>query len=327
MGDWDRALAICSEVLDDDRSSPLHRMVAHEESGLIGALRGDRRRARAPLRHAAAFGRSNEIFGLEVGATWGMAMAAVLDGDEAGARHAVSTMVERCLAKEEWHYALPALRWAATYLAERGDREGVARCHRLLAGAATQNSTAKVLSALAHASGELGAAYGDPAQASTQFGRAVDLLHGITAPFERGLSQLRRGTALAVQGDRSAAIETITSAYRTARHLGAKPLMRSCATALAQMGEQVDRRLGRLAARSLDPAGLTRREREVLRLLAGGRTNRQIAQELFLSTRTVDMHVRNLLGKLGCSSRVVGARRAAELGLIDLPARPPEVRQ
>jgi DNA-binding CsgD family transcriptional regulator len=83
------------------------------------------------------------------------------------------------------------------------------------------------------------------------------------------------------------------------------------------MGEQVDRRLGRLAARSLEPGGLTRREREVLRLLALGRTNRQIAQELFVSARTVDMHVRNLLAKLGCTSRLAAARRGAELGLVE----------
>ncbi|MGH3737867.1 MAG: helix-turn-helix domain-containing protein, partial [Micromonosporaceae bacterium] len=95
------------------------------------------------------------------------------------------------------------------------------------------------------------------------------------------------------------------------------PLARDCAAELAGMGEPVDRRLGRLAARALDPAGLTRREREVLRLLALGRTNRKIAQELYLSPRTVDMHVRNVLTKLDCSSRTAAAGRAAELGLVE----------
>jgi DNA-binding CsgD family transcriptional regulator len=318
MGDWDRSLAICSDVLGDDSTPHLLRMVAEEESGLINALRGDRARARGPLRRAAAFGRASEIFGIEVGATWGLAMLADLDGNDAAALRAVSTVLERCQGKEEWHYALPALRWTATFLATRGERAALALCHRLLATAATRNSAPKVLSALAHAGGELALADGDAGQAADQFGRAVELLHGVTAPFERALSQLRRGASLAAGGDRGAAVDTVTSAYRTARHLGAKPLARGCAAQLAEMGEQVDRRLGRLAARSLEPAGLTRREREVLRLLAGGRTNRQIATELFLSTRTVDMHVRNLLGKLDCSSRTAGARRAAELGLIEV---------
>lgn len=316
-GDWDRALAICGEVLGDDDVPRQIRMVAQEESALITALRGDRRRARGPLRRAAAFGHSNGIFGIEVGATWGLAVVADLDGDVAMALHTVSILLERCREKEDWVFALPALRWTATFLAMRGERDELAHCHRLLAAAATRNSSAKVLSALAHAGGELALVGGDVAQSCVQFGRSVELLQGITAPFEQALTQLRWGAALANADDRKTAVDTVTSAYRTARQLGAKPLAQGCAASLAEMGEQVDRRLGRLAARSLEPAGLTRREKQVLRLLSAGRTNRQIAGELFVSTRTVDMHVRNVLTKLGCTSRVAAARRGVELGIID----------
>jgi DNA-binding CsgD family transcriptional regulator len=55
---------------------------------------------------------------------------------------------------------------------------------------------------------------------------------------------------------------------------------------------------------------------DVVRLLAVGRTNREIAGEPFVSTRTVDMHVRNLLRKLDCRSRADAARRASEVGLL-----------
>jgi DNA-binding NarL/FixJ family response regulator len=53
-----------------------------------------------------------------------------------------------------------------------------------------------------------------------------------------------------------------------------------------------------------------------MRLVAVGRTNREIAHELFLSQRTVDMHVRNILVKLGCRSRTEATARAARLGLV-----------
>jgi DNA-binding CsgD family transcriptional regulator len=78
----------------------------------------------------------------------------------------------------------------------------------------------------------------------------------------------------------------------------------------------VARRLGRRAAADADHGGLSRREVEVVRLLAVGRTNREIARELFLSPRTVDMHVRNILRKLDCRSRVEAAGRAGDLGLL-----------
>jgi len=50
--------------------------------------------------------------------------------------------------------------------------------------------------------------------------------------------------------------------------------------------------------------------------VATGRTNREIAERLYLSTRTVDMHVRNILVKLGCRSRVEAVSRAGDLGIL-----------
>ena len=74
-------------------------------------------------------------------------------------------------------------------------------------------------------------------------------------------------------------------------------------------------RLGPRAEADAGGGGLSRRELEVLRLVAVGRTNREIARDLFLSPRTVDMHVRNILRKLDCRSRVEAAARARDLGI------------
>jgi DNA-binding NarL/FixJ family response regulator len=54
----------------------------------------------------------------------------------------------------------------------------------------------------------------------------------------------------------------------------------------------------------------------VVRLAASGATNREIAERLVLSIRTVDMHVRNIFAKLRCRTRTEAARRASELGLL-----------
>ncbi|MGZ0235660.1 helix-turn-helix domain-containing protein, partial [Streptomyces sp. CPS1] len=69
--------------------------------------------------------------------------------------------------------------------------------------------------------------------------------------------------------------------------------------------------------------GLTTREREVLRLVAAGRTNRQIAEELFISPKTVSVHVSNILAKLGVSSRGEAAALAHRLGLFPARAQDP----
>jgi DNA-binding CsgD family transcriptional regulator len=77
-----------------------------------------------------------------------------------------------------------------------------------------------------------------------------------------------------------------------------------------------DRLLPPAAAPAADPFGLSPREHEVLRVLAEGRTNREIAERLFISERTVDVHVRNILGKLGVAGRVEATSVALRLGLV-----------
>ena len=69
-----------------------------------------------------------------------------------------------------------------------------------------------------------------------------------------------------------------------------------------------------------DSLGLTGRERDVLRLVAAGRTNRQIAEVLFISPKTASVHVSNILAKLGVSGRGEAAALAHRLGLF--PAEP-----
>ena len=63
--------------------------------------------------------------------------------------------------------------------------------------------------------------------------------------------------------------------------------------------------------------GLSQREREVLAPIAAGRTNREIGEHLFISQKTVGVHVGNILSKLGVSGRVEAAAVAIRLGLTD----------
>ena len=75
------------------------------------------------------------------------------------------------------------------------------------------------------------------------------------------------------------------------------------------------------APATAEPHDLTRREREVLALLAVGRTDGEIAQALFISKKTASFHVATIKGKLGSRSRVEIATDAIGLGLIEVPQR------
>jgi ATP/maltotriose-dependent transcriptional regulator MalT len=204
----------------------------------------------------------------------------------------------------------------ATFCAGHNAVDHLRTCTASLARIATATGQAEALAALAHALGQTALTDGDPEGAASQFERAVTLLQDRPLPFERAQSLRSGGIALLQAGDRDAGVQCLVSAYHTARQLGARPLAMQISGDLSARGERVERRLGRRAAGALQRAGLSRRELEVLQLIAAGRTNREIAHELFLSTRTVDMHARNILAKLDCRSRTDATRRATELGLL-----------
>jgi DNA-binding NarL/FixJ family response regulator len=144
----------------------------------------------------------------------------------------------------------------------------------------------------------------------------VELHEGLDIPFEHAQILLRSGVALAAAGNRATALERLAEAHRLARRLGAEPLATEIAAEVVALGASLEEHLGRRAAAEHEHAGLSRREVEVMRLAAGGLTNREIAERLVLSVRTVDMHMRHILAKLRCRTRTEAARRASEIGLL-----------
>jgi DNA-binding NarL/FixJ family response regulator len=100
-------------------------------------------------------------------------------------------------------------------------------------------------------------------------------------------------------GDHDSAALEVDAARAVFEELGAAPELRR----IASLGGD-------------DMHGLTRRELQVLRLVAAGETNKAIAAELVLSERTVDRHVSNIFAKLGVSSRAAATARAYDHQLV-----------
>lgn len=315
-GQWEQAVQACRDVFANPAAPEPARMVAAGELGLILAARGETKPARRHLNCSFAFADANELFGLEIDTTWGLARVDELEGRGQDAAQRLSRLVRRCAMRQERHYAVAALRWSAAFFAERGLRAEVAACTDALSRIANATGAPEALAALSCAHGETALLDGDPARAAAGFERALELVAPLNLPPETAEIRLRCGVALVRALAREQAVARFVAAYHTARKLRARPLAQRAANELAVLGEDVAARLGRRAAGDVDRAGLSRRELEVLHLVAEGLTNREIGQALFVSTRTVDMHVRNLLAKLACRGRAAAARRAAELGLL-----------
>ena len=106
---------------------------------------------------------------------------------------------------------------------------------------------------------------------------------------------------------------SLAEALGTARRLGAEPLAGRVVRRMRRLGLRVPQ--GPREATRANPAGLTPRQLEVLRLLVEGLANAEIAKRLVVSQRTVEHHVAAVLAKLGAASRLEAARRAADMGL------------
>jgi DNA-binding CsgD family transcriptional regulator len=153
----------------------------------------------------------------------------------------------------------------------------------------------------AQASGTVELAAGDAAGALPYLRKAHLLWTRAGSPFERARVQVLTGRALATLGDVESSRRELEAARSTLRQLGARPA--------------ADEVSDLLAPRML-PAGLTAREVEVLRLVASGRSNAQIAATLVLSDKTVARHLSNIFGKLHVGSRTAATAYAFEHGLV-----------
>jgi DNA-binding CsgD family transcriptional regulator len=139
-------------------------------------------------------------------------------------------------------------------------------------------------------------------------------------PFEAAYAHFRQAEALLASGQHHKQAESVLRpAHQTAVGLGAAPLRRQIEL-LAQRGrlrleDHADTAQAPAAPSPVASLGLTRRETEVLALLAEGRTNRQIGQALFITEKTASLHVSHILAKLGVAGRGEAAAVAHRLGL------------
>jgi DNA-binding NarL/FixJ family response regulator len=142
-------------------------------------------------------------------------------------------------------------------------------------------------------------------------------------PYPSAYARWREAEAQLLSGVPRDQVESLLrAAYTTVSELGAGPL-RAEIEALARRGRLT---LGPEPATTppsssqppspLERLGLTTREQEVLALVALGRTNREIAESLFISPKTATVHVSNILSKLGVRGRVEAATIAHRLGMV-----------
>src|SRR5512133_2521127 len=198
-------------------------------------------------------------------------------------------------------------------LARLGEHERATEALGQLREIAARARTRPLRAAVCSSEATLAVARGDHDAARRSFEDALDLLAACDAPFETGRVRLDLAATLGALGRRDQARREIQAALAGFQELGAEG---ESARAEAMLGK-LRRTRATLLTEAVDtPLGeLSKRELEVLSLVAEGLTNHGIAQRLVLSEHTVNRHVANILRKMGLPSRAAAASLAGRYGL------------
>ncbi|HZQ04153.1 MAG TPA: LuxR C-terminal-related transcriptional regulator [Gaiellaceae bacterium] len=260
--------------------------LAHYRQAELLRLQGEFAAAEAAYKQASAFG-------------WeplpGLAQLRLAQGRPDAATAAIRRAEAAATSALERTRILPAF---VEIMLAVGDVESARRACLELEGLARGYESAMLGAMVAHARGAVQLAEGDVKAAAGTLRRAGETWHALEAPYEVARTRVLLGEACRLLGDEETAALEHEAARDIFERLGAKP-------DLAQIG-----------AGAGDSHGLSPRELEVLRLVAAGKSNRDIAAALVISEHTVARHVHNIFAKLRVSSRAGATAFAFEHGLV-----------
>ena len=314
-GEWDRSQAILAQTLalaeDMEQvwlSGFLHAMLAR-----VPAVRGNWTSAEEHLNAAVGF---SETLG-ELASTAFADETAALLATARGDSEAVVRATERIRQSGETSpqqelgmFSWPVYRISA--LIELGELDQAAAELALLTHRAHPGGQRTEAIRL-RAAGQLAAARRDARGARQYFTQALAVAEDRVDALERALAHDAFGRFLRRRGERRSAVDQLRQAAARFRGLGAAPFADRCDRELAACGLHDPG----------TPSGadvLTPQERAVATLIGAGRTNREAAQELVLSVKTIGYHLGNVYAKLGVHSR---AQLVAALGTAETPPREP----
>jgi LuxR family transcriptional regulator, maltose regulon positive regulatory protein len=236
----------------------------------------------------------------------GLAELALGHGDPDTARDLAERLLRRIPPTNRVRRAAP-LELLVRAAVAGGDHAAATAAVAELEAIAGAVGTPPLRGAASFAGGVVAAAAGDHDTARERFGDAVELFAAGAAPFEMGEARLALAAALAALGRTQAAAHEAAAARRRFDEIGA-----------GAERDRADRLLQELGAAAPLPAAgpLTPRQVEVLRLVAEGLTDREIAERLVLSEHTVHRHIANIHTRLGRSTRAAAVAEAGRRGLL-----------
>ncbi|MER7113958.1 LuxR C-terminal-related transcriptional regulator [Saccharomonospora azurea] len=313
-GEWDDALRTVREAepLLERSGIVLAAPLLHWTAVAVHALRGEWEEAESTLRRCEAGPQDYEW--MRVASCLARAHLAEARADSAGVLRALHPLTQSWAGgsiDEPGHWPWHDLYAHALVVEGRhAEADTFLRRHERLAD---DRESASTRARLAAARGRLLGAQGDHVGATQAFERALDTLETLPLRYDRARVLFAYGQTLRRAGKRRRADAVISTSREIFVSLGAATCVARCDRELKAGGMHVVR-----SARQA--GGLTPQEEAVAELVARGLSNREVAAELFLATKTVQYHLTRVYAKLGVRSRAELAARRSSSGDVTVPS-------
>ncbi len=313
-GDWKGAARVCREATAKVNDGS-QRVIAEAINGLLAVFRGEMKTARRLLDSSDVAARRMGIAPMELITRAALALLDELDGDRAAAARRFSELRMFWEQTEDHVDILVGACRAATFCAAEGDRASLKAWAEVVDRCVSANANPESLGSAAFVAGERALLDGDGGRAADHFLHARECFAQSDLVLELAQCDHRAGVALVAAGRAAAGCDLLRRGHAAAKALGARPLVARIEARIRAAGACVGEERRADAPTRDSRHGLTRRQFEVATYLARGCTNKEIAAELGLSTRTIDMHVAHVFDRLNCRTRAEAARKLVQLGL------------
>jgi DNA-binding CsgD family transcriptional regulator len=313
-GGWEGLPGRIADLAGADDTLPEAQLEASLLLGLLDLAGGSKDTAMQRLDAALAEAAWRGLIDVQVSPAAALGRLHLSDGDVGRALAVTEPVVELIARKGTWLWATDVVATHVDALDDAGHRDVAEQLVRRFAAGLGDRAAPAPQAALRVCQGVMAGVAGEPELAARILADAVRAWRQLPCPYQELLTTERHARHLLVAGRQERALDVLTTAQHRLQALGARWDADRVAQLLRQHGVEVTRawRGGRRGyGDQLSP-----RELEVVRLVARGMTNRQVAEALFLSPRTVDRHLSAAMRKLEVRSRTALAMAAHDGGLL-----------
>ncbi len=313
-GDWRKSFEISRKVMDSKYSLDISKCTALVILSLMRAYRGELKSAKHNLIESMAIARKESSVLHHLIALWPMSVIAVVEGKNDEALQHFNKMIDLWFQTEDRHDSIPGFFDAVSFYALNNNFQELNRCVDALSLMVNHTKNQEAIAVLYFALGMIMVFNKEYKKAHENFELALEYLDIVNAPLQKAIVQYHHSKNLQYLNKEKKSLEAMAEAFNAFKNLGIRfwcNLVEIEKNAVLSALKVED-----LSQTSFTDKQLTQRQHEILSMLASGLSNKEIAGNLHLSTRTVDMHVRNIYDRLNCRTRTEAVRIALNKGLV-----------